>query len=300
MDAKTVITSSANPAVRDLAKLVKRASLRNRQDVFVCEGIKLFEEIPEESLVMSCVGSSFYESIMEEAGSGRDGANGPGGGEPHEPDQKAMKRRHQGKDAVRKKLLSAPYKILSDSVFETVSDTQTPQGILALVRQFHYEMEDILSSPTPIFMALEDIQDPGNLGTIFRSCEGAGVGGIIMSKGCADVYNPKVVRSTMGSVFRMPFIYCDDLRGELEKLKGRGFRLCAGSLDGTKSYDMVDYRKGRSIFMIGNESRGLSPQIQSLAGEKVLIPMKGQVESLNAALAASLLAFEAARQLRNV
>ena len=145
----------------------------------------------------------------------------------------------------------------------------------------------------PIF--LENIQDPGNLGTILRTAEGAGIDGIIMNKGTVDIYNPKVVRSTMGSIFRVPFMYCDDIMGKVDELKKSGVKVYAAALGGTRNYSEPDYTRP-SAFAIGNEGNGLTDEMINAADERIKIPMLGKVESLNAANAAGILMYEAFRQ----
>ena len=148
-----------------------------------------------------------------------------------------------------------------------------------------------------MFMVLEELQDPGNLGTILRTGEGAGVTGIILSKGCVDIYNSKVIRSTMGTVFRVPFMYTEDLPGTINKIK-ETCTVYAAYLKGSRyAYDECDYVKG-TAFVIGNEAKGLTEEIAELADERIIIPMQGQVESLNAAVAASILMYEGYRQRR--
>lgn len=146
-------------------------------------------------------------------------------------------------------------------------------------------------------MILEHLQDPGNLGTIIRAGEGAGVTGVIMDASTADIYNPKVIRSTMGSVLRVPFVYTEDLCGTLQWLKKQDVRLFAAHLKGKNSYEQENYCQSTG-FLIGNEANGLSDEAASLADTYIRIPMAGRVESLNAAVAASVLMFEAARQRR--
>ena len=148
-----------------------------------------------------------------------------------------------------------------------------------------------------LLLVLENLQDPGNLGTIIRTAEGAGVTGILMSRGTADLYNPKVTRSTMGSIFRVPFLYTDDLSGTIGKVKQAGVTVCAAHLQGRHTYDGEDYTRV-TAFLIGNESRGLSDGLSELADVRVRIPMAGKVESLNAAVAAAILMYEAGRQRR--
>jgi TrmH family RNA methyltransferase len=190
-----------------------------------------------------------------------------------------------------------PLEILSDSVFKHVSDTQTPQGVLCIVKQKMHEMEDLLNIQKPHFMVLDNLQDPGNLGTIVRTAEGAGVDAVFMSKDCVDIYNPKTIRSTMGSIYRMPTIYIEDTVKLLELFKEKGIKSYAAHLDGKNSYDKEDYRTGTAI-LIGNEGNGLRDEVSNKADIWVRIPMEGQVESLNAAIAASVLMFEVARQRR--
>ena len=192
---------------------------------------------------------------------------------------------------------------VTDEVMKKMADTRTPQGVLAVVSMYQYSEEEVLDGykemgiEKPLLLILENIQDPGNLGTMLRSSEGAGVTGVILSKGSADVYNPKVIRSTMGSIFRMPFMYVDNLPAFVEKLSERGIKTYAAHLKGKRNYDKFDYTKP-TAFLIGNEGNGLSKETADAASEYVLIPMKGQVESMNAATSAAILTFEASRQRR--
>ena len=182
---------------------------------------------------------------------------------------------------------------------KTMSDTMTPQGILAVVRQPVSSLEKLLNDPAPFFMVLENIQDPGNLGTILRTAEGAGVNGILMSRDTVDIFNPKTIRSTMGSVYRVPFLYVGDICETVRKLKNKGISAYAAHLKGTGSYDEQDYTKG-TAFLIGNEGNGLTDELADLADTYIRIPMYGKVESLNAAIASAVLMYEAQRQRRNI
>lgn len=146
-------------------------------------------------------------------------------------------------------------------------------------------------------LIVEGIQDPGNLGTMIRTGEGAGVTGVIMDKSTVDIFHPKVIRATMGSIYRMPFYSASDLAGTVGQLKERGISLYAAHLAGDMAYDEPDYT-GPVGFLVGNEGKGLSPQAAGLADAYVRIPMEGSVESLNAAVAAALLMYEANRQRR--
>lgn len=148
-----------------------------------------------------------------------------------------------------------------------------------------------------MLLVLDNLQDPGNLGTIFRTAEAAGVTGIILSKDSVDIYNPKVIRSTMGAIFRMPFVYVEKLTDTIEELKAHQIQVYAAHLDGKNAYDEECYLNG-TAYLIGNEGNGLRQEVADCADTWIRIPMLGQAESLNAAVAASILMFEAARQRR--
>ena len=146
-------------------------------------------------------------------------------------------------------------------------------------------------------LILESIQDPGNLGTMVRTGEGAGITGIIMNRTTVDLFNPKTIRSTMGSIYRLPYYITDNLEETLAMLQGKGVHLYAAHLKGTTMYDAFDYTKACG-FLIGNEGNGLSKEIADCADTYIRIPMEGKVESLNAAISATLLMYECNRQRR--
>lgn len=265
---RDVISSTANKQVKYVNALVKKAKTRREEDLFVAEGLRMCAEIPKERIRALYISESFLKN----------------------PECAGLT------DQVRQ------VEIVTDEVFKALSDTQTPQGILALVRQYHYTPDEVAqtkkeSGRPALVMILERLQDPGNLGTILRAGEGAGVTGILMDEHTADIYNPKVIRSTMGSVLRVPFAYVEDLGDALFTLKEKGIRLYAAHLKGERSYDKEDYTSDTG-FLIGNEANGLSKEIAGMADTYIRIPMEGRVESLNAAVASSVLMFEAARQRR--
>lgn len=193
------------------------------------------------------------------------------------------------------RLVDCCYELISDAVCRHLSDTRTPQGVTALVKKQETPLEEILAGDeNPCLFLLENLQDPGNMGTILRTSEGAGVSGIIINRESVDPYNPKVIRSTMGAIFRMPFVVVDDFEDVLRRLKEAGVRTFAAHLDGEDFYRQ-DYRGGCAFF-IGNEGNGLSEELAARADGRIRIPMKGQVESLNAAVAATVLMYETLRQ----
>ena len=257
-----MITSTSNPQVKRLLQLQKKSKVRNEEGVFVVEGLRMFIEVPRERVEKVYVSESFYN-----------------------------KKKHD------LNWDNFPLEILSDSVFKHISDTQTPQGVLCIVKQKLQELDAILNLANPHFVILDNLQDPGNLGTIIRTAEGAGVDAVFMSKDCVDIYNPKTIRSTMGSIYRMPTIYIENTVALLDILREKGIKSYAAHLDGKNSYEQEDYRTGSAI-LIGNEGNGLRDEVSEKADVWVRIPMEGQVESLNAAIAASILMFEVARQRR--
>ena len=178
-----------------------------------------------------------------------------------------------------------------------MSDTVTPQGILSIIKINNIGLEDILreydGKPIKV-VALEGLQDPGNMGTIVRTAEAAGIDLILAGANTVDVYSSKVVRSTMGSIFRVPIIYTDKLYKDIDLLKSKGVSVYAAHLKGKESYRDITY-SDRSMILIGNEGRGLTEEAVSSADTLVKIPMKGRVESLNAAVAAAILMFETCR-----
>ncbi len=253
-----MITSTSNEKVKHVTELVKNARARRKEGLFVVEGVRIAGEIPQEALSECFVSEDLCA---------------------------------QGRvDEI------FPYDVsvtpVSSAVFKKMSDTQNPQGIICVCRQKELSEDDILADPKSDLklLLLEGIQDPGNLGTMIRTAEGAGFDAVIADNNTVDVYNPKVTRSTMGSVFRVPVIYTYDLPGFVGKLQRSSVTVYAAHLRGSVDYRDVTYND-RLAFLIGNEGAGLSDGISALADKLVRIPMHGKLESLNAAVAAAILMF---------
>ncbi len=270
-----MITSTSNSQVKNLIQLQKKTRARRQQGLYAVEGVRMFREAPEDMIEAVYVSESFLAQ--------------PGSGELL---REKLKRKGTS--------TGEQYEVMSDTVFEHVSDTKTPQGILCLMRMREYGFDEILgSSADGLWVILESLQDPGNLGTVFRTAEGAGVTGIIMDASTADVYSPKTIRSTMGSIFRVPFYVTDNLAAAAGKMRFGGIRIFAADGSGSGlSYTQGDYT-GPTAFMIGNEGNGLSEEALGEADCSVRIPMRGQLESLNASVAAGILLYEADRQRRS-
>lgn len=283
-----MITSTSSSQVKHIVNLQKKSKLRKEEKQFVVEGIKMVSEAPKDRLVKVYISETFKAD--------------------NEEFLKKMNYEAVGKDVL---------EIVSDNVFVRMSDTQTPQGIMAVVKMSDVCIEDMFEKDNytdskddgadkvedntvdakkqPLLLILENLQDPGNLGTIVRMAEGAGVTGIIMSSNTVDIYNPKTIRSTMGALYRVPVIYVDDICKAVDECKEKGVKVYAAHLKGTDNYNQKDYAQP-TAFMIGNEGNGLSDRLTQKADELVRIPMQGKVESLNAAIACTILTYEVVRQ----
>ena len=212
-----MITSTSSSQVKHIVNLQKKSKLRKEEKQFVVEGIKMVSEAPKDRLVKVYVSETFKADNDEFL--------------------KKMNYEALGKDIL---------EAVSDNVFIRMSDTQTPQGIMAVVKMSEITIEDLfgrdmhINSNTiqPLLLILENLQDPGNLGTIIRMAEGAGVTGVIMSCNTVDIYNPKTIRSTMGSLYRVPVIYVDDICEAVEECKQKGIRVYAAHLKGTDNYNL--------------------------------------------------------------
>ncbi|MBO5095205.1 MAG: RNA methyltransferase [Lachnospiraceae bacterium] len=262
-----MIISPGNARIKSVVRMRQKAKARKEADAFLVEGVKMFLEAPLSRILEVYVSESF---------SCPDAAQN---------------------QAVIEKLKTAPAEYVSEEVFAKISDTCSPQGILCVMRAYHYELEDMLRGENPLLLLAEDIQDPGNLGTMLRTGEGAGIDGVICSRDTVDLYNPKTIRATMGSIYRVPFLYADDLHAVMKELQARGITIFAAHLRGETPYDACDYTRG-AAFLIGNEGNGLKQKTADLADRYMKIPMAGEVESLNAGIAAAILTYEAARQRR--
>ena len=255
---------AANKKVKQVIAWQGKAKERRKSKVFLTEGIKMFEEAQEGQILEVYVSQEQEEKLKQ-------------------------------LPFIWKKLKQTGYEIVTAEVFGKMSDTKTPQGILTVLKQPSYDLEALLEDPNPVFLVLEDIQDPGNLGTMIRTGEGAGITGVLMTRETVDIFNPKTIRATMGSIYRVPFVYVDSCEETILQLQKKGICVYAAHLDGKAYYDGMDLRKP-TAFLIGNEGNGLKKSTADLADNYLKIPMEGKVESLNAAIAATLLMYEAHRQ----
>lgn len=255
-----IISSKDNEIIKNIRKL-KEKKYRDIENSYIIEGIKLIKEAIDEK-------ANIKQIVMCEEFSD------------DEVDKDTLF------ELARHNLIN-----VTKNVFNLITDVKTPQGIIAVVEK---KQNKDANYKEDIIIALDDIQDPGNLGTILRTVDSANLKQVIVSKNTVDVYNPKVVRSTMGAIFRINIVEADDLKEELEKAKSRNYKVMVTSLNAKKNIYDADFNK--KVIVIGNEANGVSKEIQDMADEKVIIPMLGKTESLNASVATSIMVYEYVRR----
>ena len=257
-----IISSKENQFIKHIKKL-KDKKYRDINNEYLIEGIKLIKEaIQEKAKIKQIVICDECEKI----------------------------------EAIPKDLMYEIAKheciYVTKKLFETLTNVVEPQGILAIIGKSDPKQE--INYNEDIIVALDDIQDPGNLGTILRTVDSIGLTQIIISKGTADVFNPKVIRSSMGAIFRVKVIESEDLKQTLLEIKKHKFELLVTSLQTKKS--VYDRKYKKKIIVIGNEANGVSREIQELSDYKIKIPMLGKTESLNASVATGIILYEYVRQ----
>ncbi|WP_055105915.1 TrmH family RNA methyltransferase [Paenibacillus ihumii] len=257
------ITSPHNPRVKEWAGLLEKKN-RDKHLKYVIEGIHLVQEALRAGADLECVCYEIERGIpaeLSEAASASLGVEWIG---------------------------------VTSVIIAKCTEAKTPQPVFAVVRKSGGQLEPLLSGENSLVVVLDGVQDPGNVGTIIRSADAVGASGVIVGAGCADIYSPKVIRSTMGSLFHLPVIE-GDLADLLPQAKARGIRLAGTSLQAAKNCYAYDFT-GPVWLLLGSEARGLSLGVRELMDDGLIIPMQGQAESLNVAMAASVLLFEAQRQ----
>lgn len=253
-----------NPRIKKVAALQQK-KYREETGLFLVEGVRAVEEAMAHAAVEELY---FTDSALHD------------------------RKEHLIGQAENKGL---PVYRVSAAVFRKMADTDSPQGVLAVVRKPRRSFTDLWQHPHPFLILVDGLADPGNLGTIIRTADAAGAAGIILLSGTVDVYNPKVVRSTAGSLFHIPVIDGMDTREVLAQLKHRGVTVLAADVGATEPYYAVDLTAAVAV-AIGNEGAGLSAPVVEAADRRVKIPMPGKAESLNAAMACGIILYEGLRQ----
>ncbi|MBS5720774.1 MAG: RNA methyltransferase [Clostridium sp.] len=256
------ITSKDNELIKHIRKL-KDKKYRDESNEYVVEGVKLVEEAVKENAkikqIIVCEDTTRTYEIPT----------------------------HIMLEIARYECIS-----VSDKIFNIITQVTNPQGIMAIIEKNAQNAK--IDYTQDIIVVLDDVQDPGNLGTILRTVDSIGLNQIIVSKGTADAFNSKVVRSTMGAIFRIKIIEVENLAQAIKEMRKHHFKLMVTSLQTKNSiYDIDFYKK---IIVIGNEANGVSKEIQDMADEKAKIPMLGRTESLNASVAAGVVMYEYVRQ----
>jgi TrmH family RNA methyltransferase len=255
------IVSIHNPKVKQWSQLLSKRG-RESQGKFILEGVHLVQEALKAHVEMESILFSLERGYPVEL-----------------PDRSS---------------LTCECIAVSEAVLAKCSDTESPQGVLAIAMKPAWSTEQILQQKDALVVVIDGVQDPGNLGTIIRSADAVGATGIILGHGTVDLYNPKTVRSTMGSLFHLPLIEVD-LTKLLPLASEKGIQLISTSLTAQQHCYEIDMVPATWL-IFGNEGRGVSSEIQSFVNKQIIIPMRGQAESLNVAMAATVLLFEAARQ----
>ena len=256
------LTGLQNPMVKAAAEL-KQKKYRQQQGLFLAEGLRTVEEAVRYGAVQSI----FYTAIEDD------------------------RTRAVLEEAAAKQIKLV---CVSDKVLKKIADPETPQGISAVCEMRSKRLDDFLASGK-MLLVLDRVTDPGNIGTMLRTADAAGVGGLLLLQGCADIYAPKTVRASMGSLFHLPVL--SGLSEELlvQAARKAGYELLVTCLDGADNLYKADLQ-GRLAFVMGNEANGVSPALLAAADKRVFIPMQGRAESLNVAMAAGIVMFEALRQ----
>lgn len=252
-----IITSRENKIFK-LAKLLKTAKGRSEKELFLIEGIRSVRDAIEKNADMECI-------IL------KDGTT---------PDFKAK----------------CDVFTFAPKLFEDVCETVSPQGVMAVCRIKKNNLEDISASGKKCIVMCEALQDPGNIGSVIRTAHAADCGGVILTKGCCDLYNPKIIRATMTGIFSVPVVQNAVSEQVVEYFKKNGYKIVAGAL----SKESVDFYEadltGKVLIIIGNEGNGITDKTLSLCDSVVKIPMRSDAESLNAAVAGSVMIYEHYRQ----
>lgn len=260
-----IIRSKDNKKIKEAAALQKTRE-REKTGLFLAEGVRLAE------MAASSDWRIRYTLATPEASA-----------------------EERGKTLLGKLAEKAPVYLAEKPVYDKAAGTVSSQGILCVLEQKKMGLDDFEEKEQPLYLVLDQIQDPGNLGTILRTADAAGVEGVILMRGTADLYNPKVVRSAMGSLFHLPVAFGVTPESLLDFLKKRHIRLLATALDENAAPHFGTDFRGSVALVIGNEGNGVSPFLLERA-EKVYIPMFGAAESLNAAVSAGIVLYETVRQ----
>ncbi len=256
------ITSKENKLIKHIIKL-KEKKYRKEYNEYIIEGAKIVQEAIQEKVKIKQI-------IISENAINTD-----------------LILNH-----LKEELQKINYIKVPSNIFKLISEVEKPQGVLAIIEK--EKQEENIDVNQDIILALDDLQDPGNLGTIIRTADSVGLKQILISKGTTEAYNPKVIRSTMGAIFRVKIIECENLKETLKKLQKNNFKVMVTDLNTDKS--IYDIKLQKNVIIIGNEANGVSKEIKNMADTRAIIPMFGKTESLNASIATGVILYEYVRQ----
>ena len=256
------ITSKENKLIKHIIKL-KEKKYRKEYNEYIIEGAKIVQEAIQEK-------AKIKQIIISENAINTD-----------------LIQNH-----LKEELRKIDYIQVPSNIFKLISEVEKPQGVLAIIEK--EKQEENIDINQDIILALDDLQDPGNLGTIIRTADSIGLKQILISKGTTEAYNPKVIRSTMGAIFRVKIIECENLKETLKKLQKNNFKIMVTDLNTDKS--IYDIKLQKKVIIIGNEANGVSEEIKNMADTRAIIPMFGKTESLNASIATGVILYEYVRQ----
>ena len=257
-----IISSKDNELIKHIKKL-KDKKHRDESNEYIIEGVKLIEEAVKENARIKKI------IVCEDT-----------------------TRTYEIPTHIMYEIAKYECVYVTDKIFASITQVTNPQGIMAIIEKGDTDAQ--IDYTQDIIVALDDVQDPGNLGTILRTVDSIGLNQIIVSKGTADAFNSKVVRSTMGAIFRVKIIEVENLPQSIKEMRKHHFKLMVTSLQTENS--IYDIKFNKKIIVIGNEANGVSKEIQEMADEKAKIPMLGKTESLNASVAAGVVMYEYVRQ----
>ena len=260
MQKDNIISSLNNNKISDLIKIRDYKKYRDEKNLFFLEGERLINDSKKELLVSLFISESYNKDVSQ----------------------------YENIDKY----------IVTDNVFNKIKDTKTSQGIIAIAKKYvNTEYNCLFEDNISNIVLLDNIQDPGNLGTIFRTCEASGINNIVLTSDCCDAFMPKVLRASMSSIFRINLYIIDNYLDFISKAKKHNFKMIATILDSTNNYYNYNFNNNKNIIVFGNEANGIRKEILDICDDSITIPMSGSIESLNVSISCALILYEIKRQM---
>lgn len=260
MQKINIISSTNNNKINELIKIRDNKKYRDENNLIFLEGERLINDSPKELLICLFVSENYENDLSKYSD-------------------------------------IEIYKV-TNNVYNKIKDTKTSQGIIAIAKKpSNTDYKKIFETNHKNIILLDNIQDPGNLGTIFRTCEASGIVTIVLSSDCCDAYMPKVLRASMSSIFRINIYIVDDIKEFILYAKEKFYNIIATTLDNNNTYFKYDFVKNNNIVIFGNEANGIKNEILKICDTSIKIPMEGSIESLNVSISCAILLYEIKRQI---